>query len=54
MVRPDRHAELAIETDGVQVAAIQDAGGAGERALQTTVNLAAQNWTGMKLLFLRA
>lgn len=46
--------QLWNETDGVQVAVIADSGAAGEKTLTTTVNIAAQNWTGMKLLFLRA
>lgn len=46
--------QLWNETDGVQVAVIADAAGAGEKTLTTTVNIAAQNWSGMKLLFLRA
>lgn len=47
--------QLWNETDGVQVAIINDAGGTGEKTLTTgEVNIAAQNWSGMKLLFLRA
>lgn len=46
--------QLWNETDGVQVAVIADAGAATEKTLTTSVSIAAQNWTGMKLLFLRA
>src|SRR5688572_1042082 len=46
--------QLWNETDGVQVAVIADAGAAGEKTLTTSVNITVQNWSGMKLLFLRA
>lgn len=47
--------QLWNETDGAQVAVLNDAGAAGEKTLTTgEVNIAAQNWTGMKTLSLRA
>lgn len=47
--------QLWNETDGIEVVRIQDAAGTGEKTLTTgEVNIDAQNWSGMKLLFLRA
>jgi hypothetical protein len=47
--------QLWNETDGVEVVRIQDAAGTGAKTLTTgEVNIAAHNWSGMKVLFLRA
>lgn len=46
--------QLWNETDGAQIGVIADAGATGEKTLTTTVNIAAQNWSGMKTMFLRA